>query len=121
MILLNHLSLISFNNLVILIIFFAIFSNLINYYLIKYSNNFFCRMGENIQYLLLKKYVNMDYQEFLNLRMDKKSSSILMDSQKLYSLLMSFGILLFNVLNLVIIFSILIFINLRLLYLHFSH
>ena len=68
-------------------------------------------MGENIQYLLLKKYVNMDYQEFLNLRMDKKSSSILMDSQKLYSLLMSFGILLFNVLNLVIIFSILIFIN----------
>lgn len=109
--LLNHLSLISFNNLVILIIFFAIFSNLINYYLIKYSNNFFCRMGENIQYLLLKKYVNMDYQEFLNLRMDKKSSSILMDSQKLYSLLMSFGILLFNVLNLVIIFSILIFIN----------
>ena len=111
--LLNHLSLISFNNLVILIIFFAIFFNLINYYLIKYSNNYFCRMGENIQYLLLRKYVNMDYQEFLNLRLDKKSSSILMDSQKLYSLLMSFGILLFNVLNLVIIFQFLIFINLK--------
>jgi ATP-binding cassette subfamily C protein len=55
----------------------------------------------------------MDYEDFINLRLDKKSSSILMDSQKLYSLLLSFGFLLFNFLNLIIIFSILLIINFK--------
>ncbi|MDC3119469.1 ABC transporter ATP-binding protein/permease [Candidatus Pelagibacter sp.] len=111
--LINYLNLLSFSNLVFLIILFAIFSNLFNFYLIKYSNNHFCQIAENIQYRLLKKYVFMEYQEFLNLRLDKKSSSILMDSQKLYSLLMSFGVLFFNISNLIIIFSILLIINFK--------
>lgn len=111
--LLNYLSLLTFEYLVFFIILFAIFSNLFNFYLIKYSNNHFCQIAENIQYKLLKKYVFMEYQEFINLGLDKKSSSILMDSQKLYSLLMSFGVLLFNILNLIIIFSILLIINLK--------
>jgi ABC-type multidrug transport system fused ATPase/permease subunit len=110
---LNKKYLNTFEELVIFIIVFAVFSNLFNFLLIKFSNKHFCRIAEFIQYDLLKKYVEMDYEDFINLRLDKKSSSILMDSQKLYSLLLSFGFLLFNFLNLIIIFSILLIINFK--------
>jgi len=64
---LNFLNLLSFEYLVFLIILFAIFSNLFNFYLIKISNDHFCQTAENIQYQLLKTYVFMEYQQFLNL------------------------------------------------------
>ena len=108
---LNSINFNSFNYVVIFIIVFAIFSNLFNFLLIKFSNFHFCKTAEHIQYLLLKKYVEMDYQSFLNLGLDKKSTVILMDSQKLYNVLMSFGTFFYNILNLGIIFSILIFVN----------
>jgi ABC-type multidrug transport system fused ATPase/permease subunit len=108
---LNNINFNSFYYVVAFIIVFAIFSNLLNFLLIKFSNFHFCRTAEHVQYLLLKKYVEMDYQSFLNLGLDKKSSIILMDSQKLYNVLMSFGTFFYNILNLGIIFSILIFVN----------
>ena len=117
---LNKIYLVSFEELVIFIILFAIFSNLLNFLLIKFSNRHFCRIAEYMQYELLKKYVEMDYEDFINLRLDKKSSSILMDSQKLYGLLISFGTLLFNSLNLIIIFSILLIINFKISLFTFS-
>lgn len=109
-----------FFEVVLIIIFFAIISNIINFLLIRYSNNFFCKCAENIQYFLLRKYVYMDYESFLNLRLDKKSSSILMDSQKLYSIFMLLGNFLFNFVNLIIIFSILIYINVKVTLITFS-
>jgi ABC-type multidrug transport system fused ATPase/permease subunit len=110
---LNKIYFFTFKELVFFIIFFAIFSNLLNFYLIKFSNRHFCKIAEYVQYLLLKKYVKMDYEHFINKRFDKKSSSILTDSQKIYGLLMSFGNLLFNISSLIIIFSILLIINFK--------
>lgn len=97
--------------LVLLILLISIFSNLYHYLVLKISNKFYCLEAEKTQFKLFRKYILMDYQNFLYGGVIKKISAILLDSQKLYGLYMSFGTLLFNLTTLFIIFLLLLAID----------
>ena len=97
--------------LVILILLLSIFSNFYHYFVLKISNEFYCLEAEKTQFKLFRKYISMDYQNFLYGGVIKKISTILLDSQKLYGLYMSFGTLLFNLSTLLIIFLLLLVID----------
>lgn len=97
--------------LVLLILLFSIFSNFYHYFVLKISNEFYCLAAEKTQFKLFRKYILMDYQNFLYGGVIKKISTILLDSQKLYGLYMSFGTLLFNLTTLFIIFLLLLAID----------
>lgn len=84
---------------------------LLNFYILKKTNFFSNEIAANIQQNVYKYYLNLDYSSFVNKGFNNKISELVMDTEKMYSLISGFLQSFFHLYNLIFTFILLMFVS----------
>ena len=84
---------------------------LLNFYILKKTNLFSNKIAANIQQKVYKYYLNLDYTSFVSRGFNNKISELVMDTEKMYSLISGFLQSFFHFYNLIFTFILLMFVS----------
>ena len=102
--------------LTLFLIFVFLYSFIIavsNYFLLKKTNLFSNNLAAKIQVKILKFFLSLDYSEFIKKDFNKKTSELIMDTQRLYPIIQSINQFFFHFYNFVFIIILFLFISIK--------